>query len=120
MHTSPEMASAYEHLWENKNGLQDKFAAFWKVVATKFNGNSNVIGYDIVDEPWVANLFKDASLTAWAKFDREKLQPMYEKVTAAIREVDEDHIVFFQPAQFPDKLPVMGGIVNPVGFEKMP
>ena len=45
---------------------------------------------------------------------------MYEKVTTAIREVDEDHIVFFQPAQFPDKLPVMGGIINEVGFEAIP
>ena len=45
---------------------------------------------------------------------------MYEKVTAAIREVDEDHIVFFQPAQFPDKLPIMGGIINEVGFEEIP
>ena len=69
----------------------------------------------------MANLFKDVSLaTDTKKFDRERLQPMYEKVTAAIREVDEDHIVFFQPAQFPDKLPIMGGIINEVGFEEIP
>ena len=96
MHSSPELASAFEHLWENRNGLQDKFAAFWKVVADKFKDNTNILGYDIVNEPWASNMFKDSSLAFDTKrFDREKLQPMYEKVASAIREVDQDHVILF-------------------------
>ena len=35
---------------------------FWKVVVTRFKGNKNVIGYDIMNEPWTANMYKDITL----------------------------------------------------------
>lgn len=35
---------------------------YWKVVAQKFNNNNNVLGYDILNEPFASNLYKDASL----------------------------------------------------------
>jgi aryl-phospho-beta-D-glucosidase BglC (GH1 family) len=50
---------------------------FWKVVAKKFSDNPNVIGYDILNEPWAANMYHDASLFYdTKKFDRTKLFPL--------------------------------------------
>jgi aryl-phospho-beta-D-glucosidase BglC (GH1 family) len=35
---------------------------YWRVVATKFANNPNVIGYDIINEPFASNLYKDEQL----------------------------------------------------------
>jgi len=57
MYTSPEVASAFNALYTNEDGLLDKMMAFWSVVSEKFAANPNVIGYDILNEPWAANLY---------------------------------------------------------------
>ena len=57
MYTAPEVASAFGALWANENGLQDKMMAFWSVVSEKFAATENVIGYDIFNEPWAANMY---------------------------------------------------------------
>ena len=60
--TSPEVASAWGYFWENTNGIQDKFANYWRVVAAKFMDNTNVLGYDLLNEPWNGNMYQDSSL----------------------------------------------------------
>ena len=57
-YTSPEVASAFEAFWSNTADLQDKFIDYWRVVATKFANNSNILGYDIINEPFPANLYR--------------------------------------------------------------
>jgi len=118
LYTTPEIADAFGRFWDNENGVQDKFAAFWQHVAKRFDRNPNVIGYDIINEPFTANMYKDSMLFAdRKKFDREVLTPFYAKIAKEIREVDDLHIIFFEPTQFPDVIPLNGGIVNNVGFE---
>lgn len=51
--------------------------AFWTEVADRFKSNPNVIGYDILNEPWPANMYKDASLFFKPhKFDETILYPV--------------------------------------------
>ena len=77
MYTAPEVASAFSALYSNKDGLLDKMFAFWTEVTKRFKENPNVIGYDILNEPWPANMYKDASLFFKPrKFDRELLYPV--------------------------------------------
>ncbi len=99
MYTSPEVASAFEALWENKNGLQDHFLNYWGVVARRFKDSEFVLGYDIINEPFAANLQKDSILFFdQQKFDRDFLTPFYEHAVEVIRKEDSEHLVFFEPA----------------------
>ncbi len=41
----------------------------------------------------------DAAQSGVNTFEREKLAPMYRRVAAAIREVDRNHILFFEPTE---------------------
>jgi endoglycosylceramidase len=59
MYTAPEIASAFDALYSNKDGLLDKMLSFWSVVAERFAANENVIGYDILNEPWAANMYRE-------------------------------------------------------------
>jgi endoglycosylceramidase len=121
LYTAPEVASSFQALYENKNGLLDKMMDFWTVVATKMRSNSNVIGYDILNEPWGANLYHDSSLFFHpSKFDRTILYPVHVRAHETIRKVDDEKAIFFEPAQFPDTQPFFGGIPVPVGFPDSP
>jgi endoglycosylceramidase len=71
---------------------------FWKVVVTRFKGNKNVIGYDIMNEPWTANMYKDITLFLdTQKFDRTKLFPFHQRADKVVRDIDPSAIIFFSP-----------------------
>jgi len=50
-YTSPESWTIFRELWTNKNGLQDKYVAYWEAVATVLAKNPYVIGFDPTNEP---------------------------------------------------------------------
>jgi len=93
-----KVGSSFQSLYTNVSGIQDSFAFFWQSVAEKFANNSNVLGYEILNEPWAGDIYTDPLLIAEAGLtDRMYLFPMYEKVAEAIRKVDENHMIFFEP-----------------------
>jgi endoglycosylceramidase len=95
--------------------------AYWSKLAERFAANDNVIGYDILNEPWPANIYHDAELFLKPEtFDREKLYPFSQRANSVVREKDAATIVFFEPAQFPDTLPFFGGMVYNMGFPDSP
>jgi endoglycosylceramidase len=55
-YTSPALQTALDHFWHNTPapsgiGLQDHFAACWKMLAQRFGSHPAVIGYDLMNEP---------------------------------------------------------------------
>ena len=64
----------------------------WKNIATHYKNESIILGYDLLNEP-IAHYF-----------DKEKLnpllEPLYKKLTAAIRMVDKNHLLFLGGAQW--------------------
>lgn len=121
MYTAPEIASAFDALYQNKNGLYDKMMAYWSVVAQRFNANPNVIGYDILNEPWTANIYRKPSLFLHpTSFDHDILYPLTQRGTQTIRAQDTTGIIFFEAAQFPDTLPFFGGVVEHIGYPDTP
>jgi aryl-phospho-beta-D-glucosidase BglC (GH1 family) len=42
----------------NKNGMLDKFVAMWEKVVMFFLPETNIIGYDIINEPSGASIYK--------------------------------------------------------------
>eukprot|EP01096_Ripella_sp_DP13-Kostka_P014216 TRINITY_DN634_c0_g1_i4.p1 TRINITY_DN634_c0_g1~~TRINITY_DN634_c0_g1_i4.p1 ORF type:complete len:536 (-),score=168.48 TRINITY_DN634_c0_g1_i4:53-1615(-) len=93
------VSSAFQSLYDNENGLQDHMINFWKEVASFFAGNSNVLGYELINEPWAGDIYTHpAYILDPGLSDRENLQPMYQKIATAIRTVDQGHIIFFEPA----------------------
>lgn len=50
----------------------------WGLLASNFKDSKNVIGYEIINEPWFGDIFKDKSLVV--NSDRKNLQPFYTKI----------------------------------------
>jgi endoglycosylceramidase len=70
--------------------LQAKFAAAWQKVAERLKGFSNVIGFDIYNEPFYWGPTRQA-------FEQTMLGPLYEKVVAQVRTEAPGWVAFLEP-----------------------
>jgi len=81
----------YPFLFENE-ASQQQCVNIWKRIAAHYANEPIIIGYDLLNEP-IAHYF-----------DKEKLnpllEPLYKKLTAAIRMVDKNHLLFLGGAQW--------------------
>lgn len=44
----------------NVGDLADKFARFWKFIAENFKDNDNILGYELLNEPWGGSIYKNS------------------------------------------------------------
>ena len=95
---TPAASNAFDRFWDNADGLQDDYRSAWIAVAARWSQQDHLMGYELINEPWPGgNWPRCAGPQGCAHFERDKLQPMYEKVIAGIRSVDHDNIVWIEP-----------------------
>jgi endoglucanase len=71
---------------------QDLITQVWEKIAERYKDNRIVLGYDLMNEP-IAHYFEDENL-------QSRLEPLYRKITAAIRAVDQNHIIILGGARW--------------------
>ena len=106
---SGAVSKAFQSLYDNKYGLLDAFTAYWKLVAHTFKDETYVLGYEIINEPWAGDIYSDPRRIFTA--ESSSLVPFYDTVHDAIRSVDTEKIVFYEPLTYD---------VWPVGFDSIP
>ncbi len=89
----------YPFLFESPEA-QQLTVDLWKEIAQRYANETIVIGYDFLNEP-IATYF-DASQFNF------KLEPLYKRITAAVREVDTNHVIFLGGAQWNNNFSVFG------------
>mmetsp|Transcript_63829 Transcript_63829/g.118646 ORF Transcript_63829/g.118646 Transcript_63829/m.118646 type:complete len:519 (-) Transcript_63829:84-1640(-) len=92
------LSNAAQQLYDNVAGRLDAFAVFWQRVARRFKNNPHILGYELINEPWIGDFFANPKLAIPSHADVVNMQPFYDKLHAAIREVDNETIVLFEPA----------------------
>jgi endoglycosylceramidase len=121
------IGAAAQRLYDNDRGILDRFGEFWQLIASRVKYLPNVLGYEVINEPWLG----DVPLTLgeldpiinpdhWDLWlpkvaDRKNVAKMYRVLHEYIRQVDNDSIIFFEPA-------TGGNFLDgwPVGFEEGP
>ncbi|KAJ3197631.1 hypothetical protein HK101_002059 [Irineochytrium annulatum] len=88
--------SAYERLYKNHDGLRDSFVNYWKQVAQAFLPFDNILGYDLMNEPFAGNAIADPGLLVPGVADKLNLQPFYDAAAQGIRSVDPNAMIFFE------------------------
>ena len=61
-YTSKESFTAFDALYKNKNGLQDRFVDYWNVTSQALAANPYVVGFDPLNEPFVGKFFTEPKL----------------------------------------------------------
>ena len=89
----------YPFLFESSES-QELTVKIWQKIATQFQNESTVLGYDLLNEP-IATHFD-------ANYFNPKLEPLYRKIVSGIRTVDKNHIVFLGGAQWDGNFKVFG------------
>lgn len=97
---SPAVINSWKNFWgySKHKQLQDHYIQSWKFVAERFKDNPRVIGYDLMNEPWAGDLVK-AFVTG--AFERDQLTAFYKRLIPAMREVEKQKYLFFEPAPAP-------------------
>jgi endoglucanase len=80
-------------LWQHPH-FQDRAIALWEAIAARYAGRPEVAGYNVLNEP------ADESGTALADF--------YRRAVAAIRVIDEEHIVFLDGNRYSREFGALG------------
>jgi len=72
----------------------------WRRIAEHYRDNPTVLGYDLLNEPI-------PHFPALHKYNAA-LEPLYKRITAAVRQVDKNHVVIFGGAQWDSNFDVFG------------
>src|SRR5947209_10760950 len=101
--TMPALQHAFDHFWLNSAGpggvgLGDRYAAAWRHVAERFRGNPDVLGYELLNEPFPGSQYPSCATPAGCPvFDQQFLAPFIRRTLAAIRQVDPTTLVWYEP-----------------------
>ncbi len=72
---------------------QDELVALWTTIAKRYKDEPAVAGYDLLNEPLPAR-------TGAEKTYKAQLEPLYKRITKAIREVDSRHMIIVEGADW--------------------
>ncbi|HWD92356.1 MAG TPA: cellulase family glycosylhydrolase [Verrucomicrobiae bacterium] len=72
---------------------QDELVNLWVTIAKRYANEPAVAGYDLLNEPLPAR-------TGAAKVYKAQLEPLYQRITKAIREVDSRHMIIVEGADW--------------------
>ncbi|ORW75784.1 endoglycoceramidase, partial [Mycobacterium shimoidei] len=114
---NPAENHAWDALWSNADasdgvGLQNHYAQMAEAVAGYFKDNPAVAGYEIMNEPWPGSQAL-STVFGSAFFDAQQLTPFYDQVSSAIRAVDSNTPVLYEPnTLFNEGIPTHLGTVD--------
>jgi endoglycosylceramidase len=108
--------AAFQDLYDNVNGMRDHFGKFWSKVASSFK-DKEILGYEIINEPWVGNPYKKPSLLLPGIAGADNLQPFYDIISMNIRSEDTNNLIFYEPVTWGM---IFNGTVSGSGFTHVP
>jgi endoglucanase len=72
---------------------QDQLVALWEEIARRYKGEPAVAGYDLLNEPLPER-------TGAARKYKAQLEPLYQRLTRAIRAIDPKHMIVLEGADW--------------------
>jgi len=91
------VAQAFQDIYKDTHGGRTAWAEAWKSFALALKDEKGVMGYELMNEPFAGDIYKDPLLLDPAHAGAENLQPAYDVVASAIREVDEKTVILYEP-----------------------
>ncbi len=124
--TNPALQRAFDNFWANLPaaddvGVQEHYAAAARALAEHLRGESYVLGYEAMNEPWPGTDWL-ACFNGCPDQENGHLVPFYQRFADAVHAADADALVFVTPfALFnfgtsDSSLPAIGAPANAFAF----
>ena len=94
---SEKISNSFQQLYTQH---QPEFARVWQEIALRFRDKAAVLGYELMNEPWTGDFYQDLSLLLPGNAGYFLLEPFFNSASAAIREVDDEKIIFWEPVTY--------------------
>jgi endoglycosylceramidase len=91
---------AFQEFYKNNSGSVDSWSKFWVKIAQTFGSYSNVLGYELINEPWFGDIYENPSLLSPGIAGSQNLLPVYTQLNQAIRTVDNQTLIFYEPVTY--------------------
>jgi len=106
------VGAAFQALFDNKNGIRDQFSMFWGKIAESFKDTPGVLGYELINEPFLGDAWHNPALLIPGHADKVNLYPMYMSAAEAIRQHDTESLIFYEKC--------IVNAIGPLGFPTVP
>jgi endoglycosylceramidase len=98
---NPAESQAWDSFWTNADapngvGLEDNYSQMLEYVGNAFNGNPDVAGFELMNEPSPGSETL-GTLLGSPSFDSQELNPFYDQGADAIRAADPTTPIFYEP-----------------------
>lgn len=104
---------AFQALYDNVGVLGQAFDLYWDTVSKKFAKKPGVLGYEILNEPWVGDYIRHPDLLFEAgAAERGPVGRLMQRAHDVIRQHDPETPILFSPAEVNNRL------LRPVGYEE--
>jgi endoglycosylceramidase len=114
---TPEVSTVFDRFWAGEDGLLDGWTAAWRVAAQTWRRQPYLMGYDLLNEPWMGLEWPTCLAGGCPSSYASELQPAMERGLAAVRAVDRRNIVWWEPQQFAGGQPLDTFFTAPAGVE---
>jgi len=91
--------AGYPFLFESE-ACQALTVSIWQRIADHYKNETAIMGYDLLNEP-IATYFDKTKFNPY-------LEPLFKKITKAVRGVDKHHLIFLGGAQWDSNFKVFG------------
>jgi endoglycosylceramidase len=115
---TPEVSTVFDNFWANKGGIQDSWATYWKLVAQHYKDQPYSMGYDLMNEPFAGLEWSTCMLAGCPQTYTQELQPAMTRGLQAVRQVDPQNIVWWEPQQLASGVQTPTYFTAPAGGEQ--
>ncbi|CAH8602731.1 unnamed protein product [Schistosoma margrebowiei] len=115
-----ECTNAAQQLYENVSGAWNHWGDFWETVAKQFGKKSNVLGYDLINEPPPGNFYSNPLRGFSGYAGRYNLLPVYDYLVERIRKYDISTLIFYEPVTYGIFTPLSPSGWLGTGFARVP
>lgn len=91
------VGKAFQGIYDNYAASLSCLVQFWEIIADNFKTFENVLGYELMNEPWAGDIYSYPSLLLPGVAGKKNLQQMYNVLGNKIRQQDENTLIFYEP-----------------------